>query len=297
VLSAGDGALQDALARVEDHEDEPYHDEDRDREARDGYYPEGLHNLEPDELYGSLARLVEQSHGTRLSYGEARLEHLYPWVDLRPDRQLASIYSGRSFTPEEAIRGDLETAAFHEAALRERLASEGALGPEAVKEMLEDLEAQAPFNCEHVVPQSWFAKAQPMKADLHHLFACEPNCNSFRGNIPYFQFPPRDETVREHCGRRESDRFEPAEGKGPVARATLYFLLRYPGLIGDEARELQAGRLEVLLRWHRDFPVDDYERHRNAAIFTVQGNRNPLIDHPDWAERIDFRRGFGPLLG
>jgi endonuclease I len=34
--------------------------------------------------------------------------------------------------------------------------------------------------------------------------------------------------------------------------------------------------------------VSDYERHRNFAIAELQGNRNPLIDHPDWAERIDF---------
>jgi endonuclease I len=38
------------------------------------------------------------------------------------------------------------------------------------------------------VPQSWYAKAEPMRGDLHHLFACEPRCNSFRSNIPYFDF-------------------------------------------------------------------------------------------------------------
>jgi len=37
------------------------------------------------------------------------------------------------------------------------------------------------FNCEHVVPQSWFAKRKPVRGDLHHVFACEPGCNSFRG--------------------------------------------------------------------------------------------------------------------
>ena len=30
------------------------------------------------------------------------------------------------------------------------------------------------FNCEHVVPQSWFDKKEPMRGDLHHLFACDP---------------------------------------------------------------------------------------------------------------------------
>lgn len=39
--------------------------------------------------------------------------------------------------------------------------------------------------------------------------------------------------------------------------------------------------------------MDEYERHRNQAIFERQGNRNPLIDHPKWAAKIDFRLGLG----
>ncbi|CAM5672489.1 endonuclease [Streptomyces hirsutus] len=145
-----------------------------------------------------------------------------------------------------------------------------------------------PFNCEHVVPQSWFAKKEPMRGDLHHLFACEAGCNSFRSNFPYFDFPDFDEAVRDACGMRESVGFEPQEGKGVVARATLYFLLRYPGQVGDAAREFPEDRLPVLLQWHESEAVTEYELHRNAAIAEIQGNRNPLIDHPGWAREIDF---------
>jgi endonuclease I len=155
------------------------------------------------------------------------------------------------------------------------------------------LEASLPYNCEHVVPQSWFDKRQPMRGDLHHLFACQSQCNSFRGNIPYFDFADFEEVVRVGCGKREDDRFEPKEGKGPAARATLYFLLRYPGQINDGEGEFRLDRLDILLRWHEQFPVTLYERHRNAAIAVVQGNRNPLIDFPEWAERIDFTHGLG----
>ncbi|MEU5168064.1 endonuclease [Streptomyces mutomycini] len=35
-------------------------------------------------------------------------------------------------------------------------------------------------------------------------------------------------------------------------------------------------------------PVSEYELHRNAAIAEIQGNRNPLIDHPDRVGEIDF---------
>jgi endonuclease G len=154
------------------------------------------------------------------------------------------------------------------------------------------LEAVSPFNCEHVVPQSWFAKQEPMRGDLHHLFTCEWGCNSFRGNTPYFDFPDFEEKDRDQCGRRVADRFEPSAGKGAVARATLYFLVRYPDQIGDIERELQLERLTTIVGWHKAFPVTEYERHRNAAIAIAQGNRNPLIDRSELVDQVDFSQGF-----
>ncbi len=289
--------LQNAQAAYRAHETDLYYDEAADLGDIEDYYA----GIAEDEflvgqpLFDALHSLLKETHVTVLSYKQARLEHLYPWVDLRPDRKLNSIYSGEGFDVTEVIRRDLEIEALHEAMLARFIRSESGRRPEMLEAFLESLEASSPFNCEHVVPQSWFAKKQPMKADLHHLFTCESDCNSFRGNIPYFQFPPVVEAVRPKCGRREtSDRkFEPTAGKGPVARATLYFLIRYSGLIGDEARELQSERLPILLQWHADEPVTVYEQHRNAAIRASQGNRNPLIDFPEWAEHIDFTAGFG----
>lgn len=284
-----------ARAAVQAHESEEYYDEVSDREDIDEYY-QGIaenENLVDRPLFNALNALLIQTHTITLSYKSARLEHLYPWVDLHPDRQLQSIYSGEGFDAEEVVRQELEVEALRESMLARFMTTEAAANPEVMGEFLEELEASAMFNCEHVVPQSWFAKKSPMKTDLHHLFTCEPDCNSFRSNIPYFEFPPEDEAVRLRCGRRETnDRFEPTSGKGPAARATLYFLIRYKGLVGDEARELQAERLPILLNWHANEPVTLYEKHRNAAIRAAQGNRNPLIDFPDWAESIDFLASF-----
>jgi endonuclease I len=70
-------------------------------------------------------------------------------------------------------------------------------------------------------------------------------------------------------------------------------MLRYPGEINRTSREYTVDRLDHLLRWHKHFGVTRYEQHRNAAIFDKQGNRNPLIDFPEWAETIDFARGLG----
>jgi hypothetical protein len=72
-----------------------------------------------------------------------------------------------------------------------------------------------------------------------------------------------------------------------VARATLYFLLRYPGTVRDEARELHGERLAILLDWHRADPAGEHEWHRHMAIAGVNANRNPVVDHRDWAAPID----------
>lgn len=288
--------LDHALAVLRDCAQRPYYDEAADQAARDHYYSGLAADLPPAERFQQLHALLADTHTGRFSYKVARLEHLYPWVDLHEEggqRRLHSIYSGIAFDAEAFIREDLAIDARLAAQVRELALVESSL--EAIQAQIAALEAQSPFNCEHVVPQSWFDERSPMREDLHHLFACESNCNSFRSNIPYYQFSPEEEAFRDQCGRRDSasTKFEPVAGKGAVARATLYFLLRYPGMVGDEGRELARARLPVLLNWHQAEPVTHYELHRNAAIAEVQGNRNPLIDHPEWATAIDFERGFG----
>jgi len=171
--------------------------------------------------------------------------------------------------------------------------TESSFGTERIEQELDLLEATLPYNCEHVVPQSWFEKREPMRGDIHHLFACESGCNSFRGNVPYFDFSDFNEVVRQKCGKREENKFEPGAGKGTVARAVLYFLLRYPGEINRTNEEYKPDRIATLVNWHKENKVTDHERHRNQAIFKVQGNRNPLIDHPEWADQIDFLKGLG----
>jgi len=45
----------------------------------------------------------------------------------------------------------------------------------------------------------------------------------------------------------------------------------------------------MLRRWHAADPVDQKERDRNEAIYGIQRNRNPFIDHPEWVDSIpDF---------
>lgn len=281
--------LDEALAELERSRTRKYYDEQQDRADRDEYYGNVPDSLNGAELYQHLSTLLEETHVNEPRYKPSK--HVYPWVDLQPNKKLRSIYSGIEYDPEEIIREDFRIDQERTARLQEKMLTESFFGAERIAEELDLLEAQLPYNCEHVVPQSWFEKREPMRGDIHHLFACESGCNSFRGNTPYFDFSDFEEAVREECGMRIGNKFEPTAGKGTVARAVLYFLLRYPGEINRTAQEYEADRIETLLKWHHENDVTTYEKHRNMAIFKIQGNRNPLIDHPEWADQIDFLQG------
>ncbi|QIJ66245.1 endonuclease [Streptomyces sp. JB150] len=285
IASSVDRSAETALLNHRLTQERPYYDGPADAAAREAYYGD-VHTGGGDALRRALTELLTDTHTPRPRYDPTKL--VYPWVDLHKDRKLRSIYSGRTFTAEELIRADAAVAKARLARVRELLLQESTAGPAEFAAEFDALEKSMPFNCEHVVPQSWFAHREPMRGDLHHLFACEVGCNSFRGNFPYVDFPDFMEAVRDDCGMREDVGFEPEQGKGAAARATLYFLLRYPREVGDAVREFPKERLPVLLRWHESEAVTEYERHRNAAIAQLQGNRNPLIDHPEWAREIDF---------
>jgi endonuclease G, mitochondrial len=274
----------------------PYYDRVTDSQNRDRYYGNlvtEIGRLDARQAFNKLKELVTNTHTNKLPYKPS--VHLYPWIDLQPDLQVRSIYSNLEFTPEQIIREDFQIELLRNTRLQELMRVEAFQEADNFREELDLLEAQLPFNCEHVVPQSWFSKGEPMRGDLHHLFTCEVKCNSYRGNTPYFDFADFEEVIRDNCGRleRNDKKFEPSKGKGEVARATLYFLLRYPGKINNTLDEYKPDRLETLLRWHHDFAITDHERHRNMAIFKKQGNRNPLIDFPEWARKIDFSLGLG----
>ncbi|MGN0186495.1 MAG: endonuclease [Paludibacteraceae bacterium] len=43
---------------------------------------------------------------------------------------------------------------------------------------------------------------------------------------------------------------------------------------------------QMLLEWHHNDPVSEKELNRNEIIYSIQGNRNPFIDCPDFADYI-----------
>ncbi len=113
-------------------------------------------------------------------------------------------------------------------------------------------------------------------------------------------------------GEFTDGRWEVWKGRrGDVARAIFYMDLRYEGgthgitgavepdlrltndrdLIdsGRSASNLSIawmGLLDTLLAWHAEDPPDEAERRRHEVIAAYQGNRNPFIDQPTWADCI-----------
>ena len=64
---------------------------------------------------------------------------------------------------------------------------------------------------------------------------------------------------------------------------------------GTEASKILDGQtypgyvqwyIDMLLAWHQQDPVDQKEINRNNAIYGYQNNRNPFIDHPEYAGLI-----------
>jgi endonuclease I len=281
--TGGAGEVEAALAALGEARQGVYYDEAGDAHGRQSYYEPVDPDADAAELLAALSALLAGSHRRTPEYKPYL--HLYPDVDLQADGQLRSIYTGETFVAERLIAEDAETDRRRQDFMAHQPA--GVAGdPEALSSLQADLDKALPFNCEHVVPQSWFRRREPMRGDLHHLFTCEMRCNEFRASNAFFDFPDFMESVRTGCGKRDENRFEPNLGKGEVARATLYFLVRYPAQVDPVRSGLDGERLAVLLRWHDRFGVSDFERRRNAAIEGKQGNRNPFIDHPEWAPRV-----------
>ncbi|MBO0610892.1 endonuclease [Myceligenerans salitolerans] len=153
------------------------------------------------------------------------------------------------------------------------------------------------WNREHTWAKSHgdFGTSAGAGTDLHHLRPSDVQVNSTRGNK---DFDEGGASVT-NCGGcyTDSNSFEPPDRvKGDVARMLFYMAVRYDG---SDAPDLELndtagngsvpwhGRISVLLDWHASDPVSAGERSRNEIIYTDwQGNRNPFIDHPEWAERI-----------
>lgn len=270
-----------------------YYDASRDAKTQSRYYGNLLSQagrLDSKQLFWRLNEVISESHNPR-SYEPS--EYLYTWVDLRPNLRLDCIYDPSTIEAGAPVRGKDEDfqGLQRQAAEWSQALAQGPTNALQIAQKIAVIETRSVFNCEHVVPRIWFSDRSPMRGDLHHLFTANQDTNGDRSSRRLFDFPEYDGSDARGLAPYGDTRYEPAAGKGPVARATLYFLLRYPRKVGDDPREIQPEDIQTLLRWNREDPPTLYERHRNQAIQDLQGNRNPFIDHPEWADRVDFTQG------
>ncbi|EMI11132.1 endonuclease [Anoxybacillus salavatliensis] len=270
-----------------------YYNEKEEARIIERYYEHMNDQTDGTFLFQAYHDLIKRTHIRRIPYFLSKDYYLYTWVDLQPDGTVKSIYSGKKKDPRTVILQDYETIQkrYEQFIQLVKKAKKGELD---LEQKIKMVDRQFKFNAEHVVPQSWFGAKEPMKGDLHHLFVCEPRCNSIRSNFPYADFPfyepeSPDEMIQNDCGVAYGEYFEPEHGKGAVARAMLYFLVRYPRAIKQPF--IDQINISLLIQWHKQFPVTMYEKHRNAAIFRIQGNRNPFIDKPHLVEQIYFLIG------
>lgn len=265
-----------------------YYDENQDNSWIEHYYCNiSTDKSAPTQLFQEFRDLIITTHKYKIPYYISKDQYLYTWVDLQPNGHLKSIYSGKQRNPSKVIEEDFETIEKLFESYRQLLKSPRLLNKEIEKQVI-NISRQHKFNTEHVVPQSWFKAKEPMKGDLHHLFACEHECNTVRSNFPFYEFHKGEHSIlyTNHCGLFDTGRFEPKYGKGIVARAVLYFIMRYPRRIRRQFRK--SINIDLLKRWHMEFPITEYEKHRNKAIFEIQGNRNPFIDFPDLIHKINI---------
>lgn len=157
------------------------------------------------------------------------------------------------------------------------------------------------YNREHSWPKSWFDDDPPMNTDLFHIYPTDGYVNGRRGNYPYGEvgtttwisqnsskvgtctYPGYSGTV-----------FEPIDDyKGDFARTYFYMSVRYynedngwPGSPMVDGAQLEDWALAMLMDWHQQDPVSQKEIDRNEAVYAVQGNRNPFIDHAWFVDNI-----------
>jgi endonuclease I len=158
------------------------------------------------------------------------------------------------------------------------------------------------YNREHSWPQSWFNQVNGPVSDLFHIYPTDGKVNGVRNNYPYGNVVTATWTSMNggklgpcsDAGYNQTV-FEPIDAyKGDFARGYFYMSTRYysedSGWSGSDATNkatILPWEVNVLLQWHHQDPVSAKEIARNDSVYyKFQNNRNPYIDHPEWADSI-----------
>ena len=121
-----------------------------------------------------------------------------------------------------------------------------------------------------------------IEKDLHMIRPAMIDDNSGRGNA-FFTEPTGQGWDPGSLGN--------ASYRGDSARIIFYCCIADLNLTlvdrdYDSKDNHTMGRLSTLLKWNLEYPVLQREKTRNEAAESIQGHRNPFIDHPEYACRI-----------
>lgn len=160
-------------------------------------------------------------------------------------------------------------------------------------------------NREHVWPKNGgkaFSAESECGSDAHHLRPCDQTLNSSRGSLSYGEVT--DSVVKQGgstsygnlCYRSDSF-FYPGKGyRGATARILMYVQTRWGNkfnlqFVDGAGHSKTIGDFKTLMKWHLEEPPTQEEINRNQAVYEIQGNRNPFIDHPEYAAYIYSEAG------
>ena len=162
---------------------------------------------------------------------------------------------------------------------------------------------------EHTYAHSWMptfpSTSNDQYSDQYQLFPThQNNANGRRSNHPFgivqnvtYQF------LEGKVGTNSAGQivYEPRDShKGDAARSLLYMSVRYDGISGnswdfDWLNNTKLPSLgeapqdtSILYQWNRQDPPDKWEVSRNNYVQSVQQNRNPFVDHPEYVSYINF---------
>jgi endonuclease I len=140
------------------------------------------------------------------------------------------------------------------------------------------------MNTEHTWPQSFGAETIPARCDLNHLFPTDALANTKRGSHPFGEvsggvdWSSGGSTLGDNADGVTV--FEPRDiHKGNVARAMLYFEIRYGGNLSEEEHSGMMGdeRRAMFLGWHQGDLPTDVDVARTEVISAYMGAGNPLV--------------------
>jgi len=159
------------------------------------------------------------------------------------------------------------------------------------------------FSREHTICDSWMPttgdNTTKQYSDIHNLFPTEfSNVNQVRSNYPLGEVVNVTSSYLDgKLGTNSLGQtvYEPRdEQKGDAARAMFYMNTAYHTLAGgnwgfNNLLSNATNQDQNLLKmWHYMDPPGGFDMSRNDYLDSLQGNRNPFVDNPDWACYIDF---------